>query len=181
MRWTLTVALALVFIGCAGPTSYDYEPDEDEAGIMARANRDIYPADVRADPHRYKDSLVAWAGVIARRDAQDVPGGVDVIFVVDHRYFDWRTSYGMGPRYLLSTKGEGRFVTQWKFTNRSAIEAKGSGFDVGEMIVVYGRPEYFENGLMVVADYVRGIDHFWFTGKGGPYGRDEVAPDHEWK
>ncbi|MFC2071362.1 hypothetical protein ACFLUU_01405 [Chloroflexota bacterium] len=79
-----------------------------------KADRNIYPDDVRNDLANYKFSTIAWSGIVKQAEVLKVEGGTVFYFTLEHHYFDWIEDFGIQRETLfLSPRGEGLFMTSW--------------------------------------------------------------------
>jgi hypothetical protein len=152
-RLTLPVLglLALALLGCPRPPgSRPFAPQSEQGkAIAAKARRDVWPAQVRAAPEQYADTLVAWAGVVKERRVLEKER--TLVIVIDHHYWDFIEDLGPQREHMfLSPRGEGRFaIGEWV-----NAQTMNPGFlPVGAMAVVYGKPVGVEEDGMVLLKY----------------------------
>lgn len=184
MRLTALILLgALLLAGCRSVRAVPYKPySNEEAGVFSRATGDVLPDAVREAPAEHADTLLAWTGVIRERLLEEEEDGIRGTFRIEHHYFDWLAGFGFGPKYILSSRGEGEFFAEWTFPHRTDFEMRGRGDEVGDMVIVYGRPVVHpEIGLFVQTEFVRWIDAKKFSAVGESYGPGETASTHEFK
>jgi hypothetical protein len=56
--------------------------------------------------------MVAWTGLIKEVDVVQTEDGPDVVYVLQHHYYDWIEDFGQQREIiLLSPRGEGKFKT----------------------------------------------------------------------
>jgi len=178
----LIVIIALIS-SCGGapllPGSRLYQPISDwEKREFDKANRSIYPDDIRKDLTSYKSSTIAWAGIVKQTEVLKVEGGTAFYFTLEHHYFDWIEDFGIQrERIFLSPKGEGLFKTSWGLTQdvpQSEIEEIKSP---GYLLIVYGQPTEIQDKTVVIeASYIRGISKKLYTTERMDYGRLQQQP-----
>lgn len=123
------------------------------------SNTDVYPDDVRADFEQYKDTTVAWVGIIEKYQVVDAGDHWEVGYFCKHHYYDWVEDF-VGKRPIkLSQKGEGYFVAYWAFRKSADIEAITTN-SVGSMLIAYGNPDLAtDDGLVELSTlYLRQVD-----------------------
>jgi hypothetical protein len=173
------MALGLTGAGCPGlGGSGEYKPlGPGEIAAHRKAVRDVFPADVRKDPQRYSNTLVAWAGVLRSFEATKEGNKTVLRFVVEHRYFDWLTNYGFqADRFFLSPRGEGVFKASWSLP-LEAFDSIPRLLHNGEMLVIYGNPSEVVGDTIVIAPtaYARIVSAAGFTDQELDYGRPGEA------
>ena len=147
----LRFALLFVILNMAGgcgsfaPGSQPYRPlPQWEAQFFSQAHRDIFPGQVRQLPGAYRDSVVAWTGVIVSIEYQGEGASRAARITAEHRYFDWIEDSGVQrEKYFLSPRGEGRFATYWGVASPGDQKFIDQ-FSVGDMLVAYGHPSFVQ-------------------------------------
>lgn len=167
------VCTFIILVGCPiGPYSRYYKPPSDnESYAFERADRTIYPNDVRLDFSQYDSARVAWPGIILGTELTRTDSSLEAHLRIEHHYYDWIEDFGtQQERIFLSPRGEGLFETQWDFkpeTDPAMIQGS-----VGNMVIVYGIPAAVIDSVITVrAYYVRVIDQQWFATDIFDYGR----------
>jgi hypothetical protein len=172
----LVLLLGLTALACPGlvPGSRVYKPVSDrEAGVFARATRDVYPGDVRQAPERYRKSLVAWAGILRSYEVSKENELTTLRFNIEHRYFDWIEDFGLQPeRLFLSPRGEGMFRAAWSMPVE-AFASVPEKVHEGDLLIVYGYPAEVRDQVVgfYPTEYVRLIGKNAYTDKKLDYGR----------
>ena len=147
--------VSLILSSCAsflGPTmgSREYTPHSDQERVeFEKANRNVYPDDIRNDISRYKDTTIAWAGIIKEASIVDEKDHMEMIFLVEHHYYDWIEDIGTAHgTHWLSPRGEGNFKAKIGFAkDELAIREKwGAGKN---MVIVYGTPHMVDNDNVI--------------------------------
>ncbi|HEY79377.1 MAG TPA: hypothetical protein G4O09_09720 [Dehalococcoidia bacterium] len=170
-------ALLLFAFGCicAPPMwSRSYEPiSEWEQREYDKANRYIYPDDVREDITKYLSVTIAWTGVIKESTVYQTDEGPDIYDLLEHHYYDWIEDFGaQQERILLSPRGEGLFKTKWCVTKETTQAELDEMTEPGKLLIVYGKPQAMENDIIIVeASYIRDIGKEWYTTEILDYGR----------
>jgi hypothetical protein len=151
LRFTLLFVISNIVGGCGGliPGSQPYRPlPQWEAQFFKQAHRDIFPEQVRQQPGAYRDSLVAWTGIIVSVEYQGEGASRTARITAEHRYFDWIEDSGIQhEKYFLSPRGEGRFATYWDVANPSDQKFIDQ-FSVGDMLVAYGHPSLVQQDFI---------------------------------
>jgi hypothetical protein len=171
----LLVVLCLVGLGCP-PVYYtkEYQPiSEWEQREFNKADRKIYPDDVRQNIVVYESKTVAWAGLIQETHVIQTDEGPDVVYLLEHHYFDWLEDYGpQRERLFLSPRGEGVFKTTWGLKKDTTAAELDDFTNPDHMLIVYGTPLSIEQDVIVLnASYIRGIDRRYYTTEKMDYGR----------
>jgi hypothetical protein len=172
---TLFIAglMCLVLAGCPiGPHSRLYKPiSEWEESAFKKADREIFPDDVRQDFASHDSSRVAWTGIILVATTKKTDSTVEVRFTVEHHYYDWIEDFSIQQeRIFLSPRGEGVFETSWYLTPDS--DTSEIAESIGDMIIVYGIPSGLNDSVIELRSYyVRVIDSQWFATDIMDYGR----------
>lgn len=152
-----------------------------EAREMARASRDVYPDEVRADLAGHRAEL-AWAGLLRSMEFIGDREHPAIRLTIEHHYFDWVEDHGAQRElYLLSPRGEGTFRCTWPIDPSWDHEAMRREGPPGSLMVVYGTPERLDGAVVDLgqAAYVRSLPPFLVTTRALDYGRharDGAAP-----
>lgn len=180
MPHIILLSLTLLLAGC-NPLAMPYKPmSEREQRVFEKADRLVFPEDVRGAPADYRGSMVAWPGIVVKREFRERLGRTEVEFVLEHHYYDWVESKGFeDERILLSRKGEGRFRTAWHIRSRKRLWKIENASDVGSLLIVYGTPESVEDDGTVILDskYLRVFNEKWYRTDRLDYGRPVPAPE----
>ncbi len=166
--------LSITLVACLppGPGSREYKPISDwEKYAYGKADRNVFPNDVRADLHKYDSLRAAWPGVILECDAVKNDSGITLNLLIEHHYYDWIEDFSIQQeRIFLSPRGEGLFRTTWEVKPDSDPEEFTKS--IGDMAIVYGLPIGLEDSVVVLgAFYIRAIDQQWFATDIFDYGR----------
>jgi hypothetical protein len=147
-------------LGCGGnPYGYapEYVPLSEEEPYGERGLALAYE-DVRRDPLKYKDKLVAWFGVV--KDVQPVPGEDQVRVALDLRFHQERhlctDQFDDSCRVTISEKEGGPFSAV--VTLRSEDREGRDRVTSGSLLKVYGKPlaDYDDRGGPLLAtEYYR--------------------------
>ena len=162
MRKWCVFLFVVALSSCVTGGSREYTPvNENEKTAFDKADRHIFPDDVRESIEKYREITVAWTGIIEKMDLIEKEGYLEFIILCRHYYYDWIESFGPGTSAVwLSTKGEGEFALYLK-PDRSVShedylkmlakfeedEAKAKG----NMIIIYRRPNRIENEVIYLA------------------------------
>ena len=169
----LLISLLFLVIGC--PHTGSYRPVSSwENQAFDRANRNVFPDDVRNDLASNRDTLVAWPGVVLSSEFVDHPDNIEVRFVFEHHYYDWLEDSSIQKEKLfLSPRGEGQFRTSWFLKKESNIEEMRKAAGAGNLVIVYGTPERIndDRSIYLKSVYIRGIEKQWFRTDVLDYGR----------
>jgi hypothetical protein len=185
--WLVLVA---ALSGCASYSSQPFTPaSPGEQEILGKARKDVYPGQVRQDAARYRDTELAWAGIVSDLKIVHGKGGTSVAVLVEHRYFNWMEDHGAQPeRFFLSPRGEGKFLIFLQPKGEMTESKARALIPAGTMVVAAGRiyvpsaadPRY---PLALLADYYQFIrkeayrtDVFDYGREGGPVRRVEGSP-----
>lgn len=144
--------------------SRPYQPISDWEQIeYDKANRDVHPDDVKKDTEKYRDTTIAWVGIISEVEIIEKQDHYEVILLAEHYYYDWIENFGPQTEIIfLSIRGEGKFKTKWAIKKSADI----SGFkdDVGKMIIAYGIPHSIADEVILLnTTYIRLIENKWFA------------------
>ena len=140
IQLSLTAGLVALLAGCSSVPKGTYRPaSSKEKQALATAFRAIYPNDVRADVQSFEKMQIAWVGEIKELEFREDDDAVQVAFLLDHRYFDWKEHPGDKP-YHLSATGEGSFAAGWTVPKPTSISHLKKLAKPGYMLVVYGMP-----------------------------------------
>ena len=176
-----TILLALLLTGSAlltscrsglVPESYAYRPlTYEEAQPFSLARHDVFPDDVRQQPDKFTNTLVAWTGVATKiHDYSDsFSRGVAILAV--HHYFNWTidlTNQWIAPirdeRWILSlsSRGEGAFGIRFPLVTPESQQCAGE-LAVGDMLIVYGYPEIVQSNLVLYPSYLQAVKPQWYS------------------
>jgi len=177
LKLVLTVSLLSIFLlACFPPVpgSREYKPiSEWEKYAYGKADRNVFPNDVRADVHKYDSLRAAWPGIILKCEPVKNDSGITLNLLIEHHYYDWIEDFGaQHERIFLSPRGEGLFKTKWEIKPDTDLEKARNS--VGDMAIVYGLPIGLEDSVVVLgAFYIREIDKQWFATDILDYGRPD--------
>jgi hypothetical protein len=133
--------------------SRSYQPISDwEKREFDKANRYIYPDDVRSDITKYQSTTIAWTGIVKDTEVIQTSEGPDIIYLMEHHYYDWIDDINPQKQFIwLSPRGEGLFQTRWglkKETTQSEIEEMTK---LGDLQIVYGKPQAVnDDGVIII-------------------------------
>jgi hypothetical protein len=166
------MVLMILLHGCV-PHTRAYRPVSTlEQQAFDRADRNVFPEDVRHAMARYSGTMLAWAGVIVSSEFVEERDQVEIKFLLEHHYYSWIEDFSVQrERVFLSPRGEGRFRTKWIV--RKDAEAMRSAARPGTLLIVYGTPEQIadDGSISLRAAYIRGIDAQWYRTDVMDYGR----------
>lgn len=169
----ITVLACITCIGCpVGPYTRHYKPiSEWETKAFSKANREVYPNDVRGNFAAFDSARVAWPGIVLKAEPKNQDSIIEIHFVIQHHYYDWLEDFSIQQeRIFLSPRGEGVFETTWwvQPTADTSVIAQS----VGNMVIVYGIPSAVHDSSIVLdAYYIREIERKWFATDIFDYGR----------
>jgi hypothetical protein len=167
------VLSCLACIGCPiGPYTRGYKPiSEWEKTAFTKANRQIYPNDVRGDFAAFDSARVAWPGIVLKAEPKNRDSVIEIHFVIQHHYYDWLEDFSIQQeRIFLSPRGEGVFETTWWV--QPTADTSVITQSVGNMVIVYGIPASIRDSIIVLnAYYIREIERKWFATDIFDYGR----------
>jgi hypothetical protein len=172
----LSAALTVFVSPAAGQASTgDYQPaNRAEADLAGRADKEIYPQNVRDSLTRFTSVLIVWPGIV-RRIASSASGD-SITLVLEHHYFDWKEDHGCQRElYFVSPRGEGLFAL-----TIPPVAARAPGFTgkptIGALVIAYGMPTSVDTleGQPSIAVSARGlniIEPRWYRTDAFSYGR----------
>lgn len=142
-----------------------YKPQTEwEQREFKNADFNIYPDNVRSDLAKYKNTEVAWAGIIEESEFYEQENTYQVLLLMEHHYFDWKVDKMGSPQlYYPSAEGEGMFQTTWYLKKDADLDYFIDRFGAGNLAIVYAKPDtVIDDVVLVNADYIRIIDkeHF---------------------
>lgn len=177
-RFALTAGLCALLGGCPGivPGSQPYQPASDlEETHMKAADYTIFPDDIRKNPASYKDKEIAWVGIVKDAKINKLPTGYQIIFTLEHRYFDWIEDDSIQrARFFVSPRGEGAFMTYWDMPLTADYAMLQQTTAPGSLLVVYGHPAknaVIDGVVYINPDYVRPYERSWYADDVMDYGR----------
>ncbi len=174
LRWLkiipALVLLSITLSGCPFPSSERYKGFSPlEQTYISKVDFGTFPNDARNDVERYQTKLVAWPGLITEVKSIQKDGAYFTRIVVEHHYYDWILDHSIQKeKYFLSPRGEGVFTTLC----RSKLKDENVTRDLNNMLIVYGKPEKVEDGMLyVTCDYAAFIKREWVRTDVFDYGR----------
>jgi hypothetical protein len=109
-RCTILFLLATYVAGCAAG-SRAYKPMDWEAPLLQKADRSIFPSDVKAEPDKYQCQLFHWVGVVKDFSVTVEEGTVVYSILLNQKYYDYIEDYSIQTEIMfISPEGEGKFV-----------------------------------------------------------------------
>ena len=152
-----------------------YQPiSEWEKREYDKANRYIYPDDVREDITKYQSTAIAWTGIIKETKVEQTDVGPDIYYLLEHHYYDWIEDINPKQEIIwLSPRGEGTFMTRWGVTKETTPSEMEELTDIGRLLIVYGTPVAVrDDGVIAVeSSYIRVIAERFYTTEKLDYGR----------
>jgi hypothetical protein len=139
-----------------------YQPaSELEDEFYKKIDKNIWPDDVRNDINLYRNSRIAWVGVVDSFTTDfSNPEHKVIILYVKHHYYNWIEHTGSNKKLInLSPGGEGYFVCYYMLGNE--IDPINFVMEfVGEVIISYGSPiGIVDNDFIEMStDYLRIVD-----------------------
>lgn len=142
----------------------------------------VFPKDVQSDLKRYSDKMVSWTGIIEKLellDPEEDPLHSHWKIHARHHYYDWLIDHGLQKeKFLLSHKGEGRFVAT-VVVNRlqgaqrqQMVQHIEKQYRTGNMVIAYGKPEKVIDGVVILGrGFANAVDKKWVSTKEFSYGR----------
>lgn len=181
---TTIICVSLFVVSCSClpllPGSRLYQPYSDwEKGEYNKANRSIYPGDVREDITKYQSITIAWTGIIKDTKIYQTDEGIDIIFLLEHHYYDWIEDFSpRRERIFLSPRGEGLFMTKWSLVKETPQSKIEEWTEPGRLLIVYGAPAAVrdDDTIAVKSSYVRNIGKEYYTTEILDYGRLGEGP-----
>jgi hypothetical protein len=170
------VIASLLLAGCPGivPGSRPYQAGSPlEAEHLKQANFKIFPDDVRADPTKFKETMIAWAGVVTNAEIKKEGGSYLIIFSLEHHYFDWIEDDSIQKAiFFLSPRGEGAFKTYWSVPLSKDYEELKRQVSAGTLLITFGYPVKVDGGTIYIRpDYVRPYERALYSTDALDYGR----------
>ena len=172
----LSVALTVFVNSAVGQASPGhYQPaTKAEAELARRADKEIYPQNVRDSLTRFTSTLIVWPGIVRRMVSS--ASGDSITLVLEHHYFDWKEDHGCQRElYFLSPRGEGLFRL-----TIPPIAARAPGFTgkptIGALVIAYAMPTSVDTlegqpSITVSAKGVNIIEPRWYRTDAFSYGR----------
>ena len=143
--WMLALPMILVLSGCfslgsiAGSRSYTPRSDQEKVELE-RADRSVYPGDIRRGASELRTTTIAWPGIIQQTRFVEENDHERMYLLVEHHYYDWIQDFGTyHGTYWLSPRGEGLFTTTIRF-DKADLAKKKKWATEGNMVIVYGTP-----------------------------------------
>jgi len=103
----LAVSLLSLLTACPAPHTRSYQPVSSwEKQALDRANRNVFPDDIRSDLTRYRNTLIAWPGVVLGTEFVEQQDKIEIQFVLEHHYYDWLEDFSIQrEKIFLSPRG----------------------------------------------------------------------------
>lgn len=147
------VFLCLMLTGCA-TTSTESKPyvpaSSEEADALKAADVYTSPNMIRKNFYAYAGKELGWAGIIRNIKFIDQERVVQVAFLVEHHYFDWKEHGGSVP-YRLLPGSEGLFATAWSIEKPTDIRRLKMQVKEGDMLLVYGKIYNMKKGVVRIS------------------------------
>jgi hypothetical protein len=159
--WILPLLVILVLSSCfslgsiAGSRSYRPH-SELEQKWLEKADRGIYPDDIRGDALKFKAATIAWPGIIQQTRFVEENDRVQIYLLAEHHYYDWIQDFGTyHGTYWLSPRGEGLFTTTISCP-KPELEKRKKSIAEGTLVILYGKPDSVDedNVIRVKFDYI---------------------------
>ena len=129
--WMLALPMILVLSGCfslgsiAGSRSYTPRSDQEKVELE-RADRSVYPDDIRRGASELRTTTIAWPGIIQQTRFVEENDHEQMYLLVEHHYYDWIQDFGTyHGTYWLSPRGEGLFTTTIRFDKADLAKKTG--------------------------------------------------------
>jgi hypothetical protein len=168
------VSLLCLLSGCFPHTRAYHPVSSWEKREFDRANRNVFPDDVRAAPSDHQNTIVVWPGIILDNKFIEHADQIEIQFMLEHHYYDWLEDFSVQrEKIFLSPRGEGLFRTSWFIKKESNLEEMKKFAGPGNLIIVYGTPTQVndDKSILLKCTYMRGIDKQWYRTDMLDYGR----------
>ena len=162
----IVVLISFLFTGCLPHTRAYLPVSSSEKQALDRANRNVYPDDVRNSLANYQNTLVVWPGIVLENKFIEHADQIEIQLILEHHYYDWFEDFSIQKeKIFLSPRGEGLFQTSLFIKKDANIEEMKKAAGVGNLIIVYGTPQQIkeDRSINLIYTYLRGIDKQWFT------------------
>jgi len=157
------------------PHTDSYQPcSEWEIEEYKKANVYVFPDDIRDSLNKYRDTVVAWPGIIQAHNFAPYEDRVDLELVLEHHYYDWLEDFSIQrEKIFLSPRGEGLFYAIWPLKKDVDIEEFDKSVLNGDLVIVYGYPDtiFSDSTIMVRSTYIRSFLENYFRTDIMDYGR----------
>jgi hypothetical protein len=166
---SLSMSVMYLFLCCSpilAPHTKPYHPySEWEVDEYKKANVNIFPDDVRKDINTFKDTVIAWPGIIQTQELKRYEDKVDVELVLEHHFYDWLEDYGLQKeKIFLSPQGEGLFTTIWSLRSDVNLEEWNRMVNIGDLAIVYGYPDSInlDSIISIRSTYIRSFPRDYY-------------------
>lgn len=176
LRRLLAVA-AMLSASCIPAGRREYQPLSSwERDAMAKADRHVFPEDVRGRFAALRGQEVAWAGVVKHAEVTRLRDRVRITLDLDHHYYDWIETYSPESAPIwLSPLGEGKFRVIWDVMPNTTDDALDSITTEDNLVLVYGTPKTMDGQRVVLKGvFCRGIEHRYYDTHATEYDRSAV-------
>lgn len=177
----LTISLIFITVFTTGCVcmlpaygSRPYQPVSDwEKRESDKADRHIYPDDIRSNINKYQSMTIVWAGIIKDAKVSQTAKGFDIKYLLEHHYYDWIEDINpQQQKVWLSPRGEGIFTTEWSVTKETTQTELDGMTRLNDLLIVYGTPQaIMDSTVIIAASYIRGIPQRYYTMGKLDYGR----------
>lgn len=137
-RLIFIVLMTILLTSCKtlAPGSRPYTPaDQQEREILTISVRKVFPDDVRANPEKYNQTVLAWTGILDKAEWLDADQ-TRAKFTIKHHYWDWIEDYSVQKAVaFMSPRGEGTFNCIRSSSAKGSVLPK-----IGSMAITYGIP-----------------------------------------
>jgi hypothetical protein len=145
-----------------------------EVSEYKKSNVNVFPDDVRKDLDMFKDTMIAWPGIIKTHQLKKYDDKVDVELVLEHHYYDWLEDYGLQKeKIFLSPQGKGVFTTIWPLRSDVDLEEWDRMVNDGDLTIVYGYPDsiLIDSTIVIKSTYIRSFPKDFYRTDMLDYGR----------
>jgi|GEM_PF-710127 len=168
--WLLLIPILLTSCKTLVPGSKPYTPaDQQERDLLTISVSKVFPDDVRANPEKYNQTVLAWTGILEKAEWLDTDQ-TRAKFTIRHHYWDWIEDYSFQKAVaFMSPRGEGVFNCIRQPSTKGAVLPKP-----GSMAITYGIPLQVnnENGEITLdCKAITFADENWYRTDIWDYGR----------
>jgi len=164
---TILIFILAVFIiqGCVpGPHTSIYKPSDAESSFFYKADKRIYPSDIRKEFNEYKGAKVHWIGIIREQNIVQHDGHHFLKLKIEQKYWDYLEDFSLQrERIFLSPLGEGNFYFVGGIDS-SHLDEISKVAAPPNLAIIYGTVVELEDGdPKILGDYMKFIDEQYYA------------------
>lgn len=149
--------------------SGQYKADDWEKILYDKADKAIFPLDIRKSPENYIGNLIHWIGIVEEVLVEERNDSSIIIITLEQKYWDYIEDYSIQDEVMfISPKGEGAFkiIVASEKLSENEIETIKKFPNEMKLFLCYGELMNCQNGIPTLSvEGIKIIDYKYYSTK----------------